>query len=507
MTTSAAAPSPSPAPSPADVRAIVIGAMLAMFLVAIDQTIVAPALPPIARDLGDFELISWIVTAYLLSSTCVTPIVGKLSDLHGRRPVLIVCLVVFMASSALCALAPNMLSLIVARGLQGLGGGGLIPLCQTIIGDVVAPRQRGRYAAYFSAVWASAAVLGPTVGGLLAQHVGWPWIFWINIPLGCLALMIADRALQHVPQERRRATVDYASSLLLTGATVSLLMVLSLGGKRLAWTAPETLALAAASVILGALFVRQQTRSDEPILPARLLGERRVIRPVLIGSFLFYGSYLAGTVLAPVYFQVARATTVSEAGLLMIPFMLSSCVTANSAGRYSQRTGFYKRPLMIGLPVSVASFGVLAMFAQQLPPWGASAILMFAGWGVGACFPCSTVAVQNAVERRDLGTVSGALAFSRALGGAIIIAAASALVLGLIARALPEVGAASSLEDLARRELPDAARVAVAQGFGVTFGAIALALLASFAMFARVEDRRLREQTGPSPAPASDRAP
>jgi EmrB/QacA subfamily drug resistance transporter len=498
--------SASPIPSPADVRAIIIGAMLAMFLVAIDQTIVAPALPPIARDLGDFELISWIVTAYLLTSSCVPPIVGKLADLYGRRPILAGCLLIFIASSALCALAPDMLTLIVARGLQGVGAGGLIPLSQTVIGDVVAPRDRGRYAGYFSAVWASSAVLGPTVGGLLAEYVGWPWIFWINLPLGCVALLIADRALRRLPVERRRASIDYASSVLLTGGTVALLMVLSLGGKRLAWTSPEMLALATGAVVLGALFVRQQSRVAEPILPARLLGER-VIRPVLIGSFLFYGCYLAITVLTPIYYQVARGTSVTAAGLLMIPVMLSSSLTSNTAGRYSQRTGFYKRPLLVGLPVAVAAMLPLALWADTLAPWASSALLMVVGLGVGPAFPCATVAVQNAVDRRDLGTVTGALAFARALGASIIIAGASALVLGLAVDALPDTGGTVSLEDLARQALPADARATVADAFGVAFGALALGLLASFVAFARVEDRRLRDQPELAREPRSDRAP
>jgi MFS family permease len=197
---------------------------------------------------------------------------------------------------------------------------------------------------------------------------------------------------------------------------------------------------------------------------------------------------------------------VSEAGLLMIPVMLTSSLTSNTAGRYSQRTGFYKRPLMIGLPISIAALLPLALLANWLPPWGSAVLLMVVGWGIGPCFPCSTVAVQNAVERRDLGTVSGALAFARVLGAAIIVAAASALVLGLIAQALPDAGATTSLEDLARRELPAAARDAVAHAFGVTYGVLALGLVASFAVFATVEDRRLREQVGPSGAPTADRS-
>jgi MFS family permease len=182
--------------TPSEVRVVIIGTLLALFLSALDQTIIATAMPQIARDLGDFSLISWVITAYLLTSTCATSIVGKLSDFHGRRPMVIACLGIFMLGSALCALANGMTSLILARALQGLGGGGLITLAQAIFGDVASPRERGRYSAYFSLVYASASVLGPTLGGLLTQYFGWPSIFWINLPLGVIALATADRALR-----------------------------------------------------------------------------------------------------------------------------------------------------------------------------------------------------------------------------------------------------------------------------------------------------------------------
>ncbi|MBI3516784.1 MAG: MFS transporter [Proteobacteria bacterium] len=493
-------------PTPAEVRGVVGGAMLAMFLFALDQTIVTPALPPIARELGDFALISWIVTAYLLTSTCVTPILGKLCDLHGRRWILAGCLVVFMASSVLCALAPDMLTLIIARGLQGVGGGGLVPVCQAVIADVVSPRERGRFAAYFSIVWATSAVLGPVVGGLLTEYFGWPWIFWINLPLGAVALVIVDRALRRLPVVRRQAPIDYLSALLLTGAAVALLVVLSLGGKRLAWTAPETVALVAAALVLGALFVRQQTRSVEPILPPRFLADG-VIRPVLAASFLIYGSYLAVTVLATIYYQVALGVSVGTAGLLMIPLMLSSTLTANMAGHYSQRTGLYKRPVLVSLPIAIVATALLALLADRLAPWEAAALMTCVGLGVGPTFPCSTVSVQNAVDRHDLGTVSGALAFTRSLGAAILIAGASALVLGLAVDALPGADATLSLEDLARHELSAPARAAVAHAFGVTFGALTAGFVVSLAIFARVENRRLQDTPGISRAPAPDRTP
>lgn len=492
---SSARPAPSPTPSPADIRAILIGAMLSMFLSALDQTIMAPALPTVARELGDFTLLSWIVTAYLLTSICVTPLVGKLSDLYGRWPVMAACLAIFMASSALCALAPNMLTLIIARGLQGLGGGGLIPLAQTIVGDVVSPRDRGKYAAYFSIVWASSAVLGPTIGGALTEWLGWPSIFWVNIPLGCLALVIVGRALRRLPRERHAARIDLTSSALLTGATVALLLVLSLGGKRLPWLAPETIGMAVAALGLAVLFVRRQAHTPEPIVPPRFLRDT-VIRPTLAAGFMTYGCYLSVTVLIPIYFQVALGVSAAETGLLMIPVMLASTVTANMTGTYSQRTARYKLPILLGMPVAIAGLLLFAFLATHLSSWTAALVLMLVGLGIGPSFPGSTVAVQNAVERRDLGAVSGALAFSRTMGAAIIIAAASSLVLGLVAGALPSTGPLASLEDLTTADVPPSARAAVATAFAITFAALAVGLTVALALFARVEDRPLRGRGG-----------
>ncbi|MBI3707220.1 MAG: MFS transporter [Proteobacteria bacterium] len=489
--------------SPAEIRAIVVGALLAMFLSALDQTVVAIALPPIAADLGDFTLISWVVTSYLLTSTCVMPIVGKLSDLYGRRPMLRICLIIFMASSALCALAPGMIPLILARALQGIGGGGIVTLAQTIIGDVVAPRERGRYAVYITSVWVVSALLGPMLGGVLTEYYGWPWIFWINLPLGLAALLATDRALRKLPIDPRRSPIDYASIALLCSATVALLLILSLGGKRLPWTAPAMLAFGVATLILAGLFVRRQLRAPEPILPPRFLRDR-VIAPLLAASFIVFGAYIVIAVMVPVYFQVALGLPVSEASLLMIPLMLSSTVTSGLSGRYSRRTGRYKLPPIVGLPVTIAALIVLAVLAERLSAPTAAVLFMVAGLGLGPFFPCSTVAAQNAVERHDLGAVSGAVGFSRTLGGAIAIAAGSALVLGLVSGALPDSGHPASLEDLARSSLSPEARAVLARSFGVLFGASAAAFVIGLAIFARVEDRPLRGQPAASVARAAD---
>ena len=489
--------------SPAEVRVIVIGALLALFLSALDQTIVATALPPIAADLGGFTLISWVVTAYLLTSTCITPIVGKLSDLYGRRRILNLSLILFMIGSALSALAPSMPLLILFRAIQGLGGGGLLTVGQTVIADVVSPRERGRYAGHFAVVWGSASILGPTVGGLLTQYYGWPWIFWINIPFGLAALLIADRALRKLPIESRRSRIDLWGVLFLSVGTVCFLVLLSLGGKTIPWTAPPALLLAAVAAVGGVLFARAQTRAAEPILPPRFLKDG-VIRPVLVVSVIIYAVWLAVSVLAPVYFQVARGASVSEAGLLMIPIMLSSTITANVAGRYTRRHGHYKRPPIVSLPLTILCLFLLAAFAADLSPYAAATILMVAGFGFGPIFPCCNVAAQNAVQRRDLGAVSGAVAFARTLGGALGVAAASALVLGLLAHALGQGGVVGDIEDLVRQSLSPEARATVAGAFAVMFGACGVVLALGLGVYALVEDRELGEHPPAATIPAGE---
>jgi MFS family permease len=281
---------------------------------------------------------------------------------------------------------PPWFPLIPARALQGLGGGGLMTLAQATIADVVSPRERGRYAGYFSIVWGGSSVLGPMLGGIVTQRYGWPWIFWINLPLGIMALLVADRALRKLPVAHRRSPIDYAGILLLSGATVALLLILSLGGKRLPWTGLQSLALFAAAVILGGLFLRNQKRSPEPIVPPQFLQDS-VIRPVLVTIFLIFGSYLALAVLTPIYFQVALGMSVSDAGLLMIPLGLASVLTANLAGQNTRKTGRYKRPPLIGMPIAIVVLAMVAFYADRLSAPGAAVALMVVGLGVGPIFP------------------------------------------------------------------------------------------------------------------------
>ena len=352
-------------------------------------------------------------------------------------------------------------------------------------------------------VWGSASVLGPTIGGIVTQYYGWPWIFWINLPLGLTALLIADRALKKLSIDHHRSQIDYLSILLLSGATVALLLVLSLGGKKLPWASMGLGSLAGVAAILSIGFVLQQAISAEPILPPHLLRDR-VIRPVLVTILVVYGCYLALAVLAPVYFQIALGRPVGEAGLLMIPFMLSSTITANLAGLYSRRHGRYKRPPLVGLPLTIAAVAVIAVFAPHLSAPVAAGILMIAGIGMGPIFPCTTVAAQNAVERRHLGIISGAVAFVRALGGAFGVAIGSALVLGLATDALQHIGPIASLEDLTQHTLPPEARLAVAHAFAIMFAAVAGGLVLGVLLFWRVEDRELGDRAPTVQAPALD---
>ncbi|MBI1778276.1 MAG: MFS transporter [Proteobacteria bacterium] len=492
MPADAAAPHP-PSLTERDVRLVIIGAMLTLFLAALDQTIVATALASIAADLGDVALMSWVVTAYLLTATCTTPIVGKLSDLQGRRRILSICVLAFVVSSALCALAPTMPMLIAARALQGVGGGGLMIIAQAIVADVVAPRERGRYGAYFSMVWAGSSLLGPTLGGLLTQYAGWPAIFWINLPLGVLALVIADRVLRKLPPRRREVKIDLASSGLFGLAVIPFLLALSLGGTKLPWaSAPILVALALAGVS-GFFFLQRQHRVDEPILPPRFIKDP-VVGPVLGGIFLVFGGYLAIVVLTPAYFQVAMQTPTSQVGLLMIPLMLSSTVTAAAAGRYTKRAGRYKLPPLLGLPLSIVSLAILGVFADRVSVTVAACLFTLVGFGIGPIFPVTMVAAQNAVEPRDIGTVTGTLGFARALGGAIATAAASSLVLGLISAWVIGAEDIASLEDLLRRPLSEVARIEVARAFGAVFLALAGVTALGLAIYARVAERPLKSR-------------
>ena len=304
--------------TPREVRTILMSLLLTMFLAALDQTIVATALPTIGRQFGDVSSLSWVITAYLLASTAVAPVFGTLSDIYGRRVMIIASLVLFIAGSILCALAPNMSILILARGLQGLGGGGIMPVVQTVISDVVSPRERGQYQAYFSGVWMAAGVGGPVLGGLFAEHLHWSMIFWINVPLGLASLAMLLPNMAKIPTFHRRRKIDWLGGVLLMASAVVFMLVLTWGGNRYLWLSPTIMAMLGASVALALGFVWQAGRAEEPFLPMSLLGGTVVPYAMAAGGFGL-GAMIGLTVQLPLYYEVVYHLTASEAGLALIP--------------------------------------------------------------------------------------------------------------------------------------------------------------------------------------------
>lgn len=477
--------------NPAEIKVVLFGALLALFLAALDQTIVATAIPAIGRDLGDFHLVGWIITAYMLTSTAGIPILGKLGDIYGRKRLLYICMVLFLVASALCALSQTMLQLVLARAVQGLAGGGLMTTVQALVGEIVSPRERAKYAAYFAMTWAAASLAGPILGGVFAAHAGWAWVFWINIPLGLIALAVVSVALRKLPLHTRPARIDGWSVLWLLSGSTALLLAVSEGGTASTWGFPVIVALVVGGLIGLGLFIRRQRKVEEPILPPQFLADK-VIGPTLASIFLLFGAYLCVAVLAPTYLQVGLGASPDVSGLVMIPFMLSVPISAYFAGNYVKRTGRYRLPSLIGIPVAIVALLIEAGFAGQLPIWAAALLLFPVGLGIGPIFPTSIVSAQNAVAKRDLGAISGAIGFVRSFGGALLMAGGTALVLGLIAAWAPSLSGAGGLEELARHPLTVEDRASVSQAFAVLFLATAVVLLIGLGIYTRVEERPLR---------------
>src|SRR5213080_3256209 len=376
-----APPIAPPAPlSPDEVRTILMSLMLTMFLAALDQTIVATALPTIGRQFQDVSNLSWVVTAYLLASTAVAPVFGTLSDIYGRRAMIILAMSLFVAGSVLCALAPNMPVLILARGLQGLGGGGIMPIVQTVISDVVTPRERGQYQAYFSGVWVAAGIGGPVLGGLFAEHLHWSMIFWINVPLGLASLALLLPKMGKIPVFHSRRRVDWLGGVLLMGSAVVFMLVLTWGGNRYLWLSPTIMAMVGASIALVLAFVWHARNAEEPFLPLPLLGGTVVPYAMAAGGCAL-GAITGLTVHLPLYYEVVYHLTASEAGLALIPLAAVSTGGAAIAGRTMARAKHYKRVAIVG--TSWAAICALGLMLTTLPLWGLLTLMAAFALGLG----------------------------------------------------------------------------------------------------------------------------
>jgi EmrB/QacA subfamily drug resistance transporter len=412
----------------ATIRTMIAGIMLALFLSALEQTIVAPALPAIGRSLGHIDDLPWVVTAYLLAATGATPLFGKLSDIHGRRTILLLSITIFVAGSVACALAPAMWVLILGRALQGIGGGGLLPIVQTIIADLLSPRERPIVQSYVSVTFMSASILGPVLGGLLTDHLHWSFIFWLNLPLGAVALVMTARALRRLPRHERPHQLDLIGGALMIGAALALLLALTWGA-RYGWTSWRVVGLLVASAALWILFVMRLLTVREPFIPVAIL-RGNVTSAITCASFFAIGTVIGVTIYTPLYCQVVLGASASASGLVLIGFMAGTTAGSLAAGRLIVRLTRYMRVPIVGLVIAIAVLGVLAAAPARFSLGAFALLLTVLGLTLGPMYTVGTVVMQNAVKRHQLGTATGTLNLFRVLGGAMIVAAFGAIIIG-----------------------------------------------------------------------------
>jgi EmrB/QacA subfamily drug resistance transporter len=400
--------------------------VLAMLPAVLDQTILATALPVVARELGSISDVSWVITAYVVSAAATTPLWGKLGDRHGRKLLLQVSLGLFVVASTFCAAAQDIGQLIALRMVQGAGAGGLMTLAMASVGDLVSPRERGRYQGYIAATFAVATIVGPLLGGLLVDHASWRWVFLVNLPIGLAALAALTLRLPSLATDRPSQRLDTGGAALLAGATAGLMLTCIWGGDRYAWDSTEMLALIGGTVVLALALVLRERRAADPIVPFHLL-RTPVVAVASSGLFLGTAALFAITVFVPLFLQTATGATPTEAGLLLVPAMLGITVSTTLSGRVISRTGRYKRFPVAGLGLMTAALVVLAAFAGDASRVATGLGLALFGLGFGMVTQVLVVAVQNHVERRELGVATAATGFFRALGGAV-----GAAVLGAV---------------------------------------------------------------------------
>jgi EmrB/QacA subfamily drug resistance transporter len=472
---------------------IMSGLMLGMLLAALDQTIVSTALTTISRDFHRPDLYSWVVTSYLLTSTVTTPLYGKISDLFGRKRIFQFAIVVFLIGSALCGLSQNMYELIIFRGVQGLGAGGLISLAMAIVGDVIPPRDRGRYQGYFGGMFGASSVLGPLIGGFLVDQASWRWVFYVNIPLGIVALVVINRVLQfdHKP---RKAHIDAAGALLLVGGVSLILVGVQSAGEK-AQITTSTWIYGALGLGLVAGFVWWERRAAEPVLPLRLFNNS-VFR-IASALSLITGAVMFGAIIfLPQYLQTVRGISPTLSGLRLLPMLAGMLLTSITSGQLISSRGRYKAFVVAGTGVTAAGIGLLTMVTVGTNALVFSGMIFVIGVGLGLFMQTLILATQNSIDPADMGVGTSAVTFFRTLGGAI-----GASVLGAILIAEERnATAADTLKYGAKAGAQHAFTYGMDQAYLWAFPVAVLAFLLSF----RLKEVRLRRSVGPpDPVPAA----
>ncbi|MEV7901363.1 MDR family MFS transporter [Streptomyces anulatus] len=417
--------SPSP-PAPGEGQShrsvlVAIGALLlGMLLAALDQTIVSTALPTIVSELGGLDHLSWVVTAYLLAATAATPLWGKLGDQYGRKKLFQTAIVIFLIGSALCGVAQNMPQLIGFRALQGLGGGGLMVLSMAIVGDLVTPRERGKYQGLFGAVFGVTSVLGPLLGGFFTEHLSWRWVFYINLPIGVVALVVIAAVL-HIPVRREKHTIDYLGTFLIASVATALVLVASLGGTTWAWSSPQIIGLAVLAVVLLVAFIAVERRAVEPVLPLKLFRMRTFALVAVISFVIGFAMFGAMTYL-PTFLQVVHDITPTMSGVHMLPMVFGLLITSTGSGQIVSRTGRWKVFPILGTATTAVGLLLLHQLDENSSTWLMSAYFFVFGAGLGLVMQVLVLVAQNSVSYQDLGVATSGVTFFRSIGSAFGVA-------------------------------------------------------------------------------------
>lgn len=462
---------------------IVFGAVLTgMFLSALDQTIVSTALPTIVGELGGLQHLSWVITAYLLTSTASMPLYGKLSDLYGRKLLFQAAIAIFLVGSLLSGAARSMDQLIIFRGVQGLGAGGIMTMAQAIIGDIVSPRDRGRYTGYMGGVFALSSVIGPLLGGLFTDQLSWRWVFFINIPVGGVALVVTAVVL-HIPFTRRPHQIDYLGSALMVAGISALLLVTTWGGNEYGWLSPVIIGLAVAGVLSLLFFVLQERRAPEPLLPLRLFRER-VFTVGNVMGFVVGLAMFGALAFLPVYMQVVKGASATESGLRLIPMMLGLIGASIGSGRMISSTGRYRIYPIIGTALVAVGLYLLSRLTVDSSTAEVSLYMLVLGIGVGLVMQVVVLAIQNSVDYADLGVATAGANLFRSLGSAFGVAIFGSILNNRLDHHLHRLVPSEALNGIspaaltaspaAIARLPDAVRAGVLESFALSLHSVFL---------------------------------
>jgi EmrB/QacA subfamily drug resistance transporter len=490
---------------------VVFGAlMLAMLIAALDQTIVSTALPTIVGDLGGLTQLSWVVTAYILTSTISTPLYGKIGDLYGRKRIFQGAIVIFLVGSMLCGLSQNMVELIGFRALQGVGAGGLFVGSQAIIGDIVSPRERGRYMGYFGAVFGLATVAGPLLGGFLVDHATWRWVFYINVPIG-IAALIATGLVLHLPRQRREHRIDYVGASLLGAGVTCIVLLTTWGGTEYPWASPQSLGLGLGALVLLGTFIQVERRAVEPILPLQLF--RNSVFAVTNAAGFIIGLALFGSIVfLPQYLQIVKGDGATNSGLLLVPMMVGLLITSIVSGQLISRTGRYKIWPILGTAVTVVGLFLLSTMGAATPAVVTAAYMVVLGLGLGGVMQVLVVVVQNSVTQKDIGVATSTATFFRSMGGSIGVPIFGAIFSNvLIAKLVTDLpkgfhlgglsGGIGNASPQVLDKLPAAIHSGVVHAFSQSLGSVFLAgvpfAVIAFVLVCLIKEVPLRTRVAP----------